>query len=83
MRSMRGPESLARYFSIARWLTSSRAICPLGVGLSAPTSMKRAGKRTEPCEREIVTHPSSSGWRNVSRTPRANSGISSRKSTPR
>ena len=44
--------------------------------------MKRAGNVTEVAAREMVTEPSSSGWRITSSTLRWNSGNSSRKSTP-
>ena len=45
--------------------------------------MSLAGNVTEPAAREMVTTPSSSGWRSTSSTLRPNSGSSSRKSTPR
>jgi hypothetical protein len=44
--------------------------------------MKSAGNVVELSAREIVTTPSSSGWRNTSSVRRLNSGSSSRKSTP-
>ncbi len=44
MRSMRGPETLARYFSIWRCEISSVAKSPVGLGFMAAMSMKRAGK---------------------------------------
>lgn len=82
MRSMRGPESLERYRSIARFETSSVAASPLGVGFMAATSMNEAGKVIAECERAIVIVRSSSGCRSVSSTALGNSGSSSRKSTP-
>ena len=48
----------------------------------AATNMNCAGKVIVPAAREIVTHPSSKGWRRVSKTPRLNSGSSSRNKTP-
>src|SRR6059036_3401457 len=48
----------------------------------AATSMNWEGKVIVPAAREIVTRPSSSGWRIVSRTLRLNSGSSSRNRTP-
>ncbi|RJX18442.1 MAG: recombinase family protein [Desulforudis sp.] len=53
-----------------------------GQGFIAATSMKRAGKRRLVAAREMVTTPSSRGWRITSRTFLRNSGSSSRKSTP-
>src|SRR5215510_10542859 len=44
--------------------------------------MNCEGKVIVPAAREMVTQPSSRGWRRVSRTLRLNSGSSSRKSTP-
>ena len=44
--------------------------------------MKLHGSVTLPALREIVTWPSSSGWRITSRADRLNSGSSSRKRTP-
>ena len=44
--------------------------------------MKRAGKVMEVAAREMVTTPSSRGWRSTSRVERLNSGSSSRKRTP-
>src|SRR3989304_1046384 len=49
----------------------------------AATSMKFAGKVTEPWARLIVTWRSSSGWRRTSSVGWPNSGSSSRKRTPR
>ena len=55
---------------------------PHGQGFMAATSMNMAGKVTVPAARELVTLPSSRGWRMTSRVLRRNSGNSSRKSTP-
>ena len=49
----------------------------------AATSMMRAGKVSDESAREIVTSPSSSGWRRPSRAETRNSGNSSRNRTPR
>ena len=46
------------------------------------TSMKLAGKVTEPPLRETVMQPSSRGWRSASRAERWYSGISSKNRTP-
>jgi len=48
----------------------------------AAMSMKEEGKVKEDKAREMVTLPSSRGWRRTSRTFFLNSGSSSRKSTP-
>jgi hypothetical protein len=48
----------------------------------AATSMKLEGKRSVMAERAMLSDPSSSGWRSISRTSRGNSGNSSRKSMP-
>ena len=48
----------------------------------AAMSMKEQGKSMLPLARDMVTRPLSSGWRSVSSVRRANSGSSSRKSTP-
>jgi hypothetical protein len=48
----------------------------------AATSMNRAGKVRVEAAREMVTHPSSKGWRNTSNTFRLNSGNSSKNNTP-
>ena len=55
---------------------------PQGQGFMAQTSMNSHGKVCEPCTREMVTCPSSSGWRMDSMASRRNSGSSSRNSTP-
>jgi hypothetical protein len=44
--------------------------------------MNCEGKVIDPAAREMVTVPSSSGWRNTSNALRRNSGNSSRKRTP-
>jgi len=44
--------------------------------------MKRAGKVMALAAREMVTSPSSRGWRRISRVERLNSGSSSRKMKP-
>src|SRR3989304_4395110 len=51
---------------------------PQGQGFIAATSTKRAGKVRLVVAREIVTRPSSSGWRRTSRAVRRDSGGSSR-----
>ena len=51
-------------------------------GFIAATSMNCDGNVIVPAAREMVTLPSSSGWRIVSSTVRLNSGNSSRNSTP-
>ena len=48
----------------------------------AATSMNRQGYEVLPLTREMVTRPSSMGWRNTSMEARENSGSSSKKSTP-
>src|ERR1035441_3666945 len=48
----------------------------------AATSMKLEGKRSVMAERAMLSDPSSSGWRSISRTSRGNSGNSSRKRMP-
>ena len=52
------------------------------IGIIAATSMNWAGKVMVPAAREMVTFPSSNGWRMVSSTLRLNSGNSSRNRTP-
>ena len=52
------------------------------VGFIAATSMNCDGNVIVPAAREMVTRPSSSGWRMVSSTLRLNSGNSSRNKTP-
>src|SRR5260370_33728344 len=47
-------------------------------GLAAPIIWKRAGKAALPAAREIMTLPSSRGWRRASSTRWENSGSSSR-----
>ena len=51
-------------------------------GFIAATSMNWDGNVMVPAAREMVTWPSSSGWRMVSKTLRLNSGSSSRNNTP-
>jgi hypothetical protein len=46
--------------------------------LAAPIIWKRAGKAALPAAREIMTLPSSRGWRSASSTRWENSGSSSR-----
>ena len=55
---------------------------PHGQGFIAATSIIELGYVSEPATREIVTLPSSNGWRNASITSRLNSGSSSKNSTP-
>ena len=55
---------------------------PQGHGLAAATSMKRAGKRTLPSARVTTTSPASMGCRMPCNTEGANSGSSSKNSTP-
>ena len=56
---------------------------PHGHGLAARTSWKRDGNVTVSWARAMETDPRSSGVRSDCRTPLSNSGVSSRKSTPR
>jgi hypothetical protein len=82
MRSSNGPN-----FPEIIWISrgddlDSPGIFPSGVGFIAATSMNCDGKVMVPAAREIVTRPSSSGWRMVSSTLRLNSGNSSRNNTP-
>ncbi len=51
-------------------------------GFIDPASMKLAGYVSETEARDMVTIPSSIGWRSTSRASLENSGISSKKSTP-
>ena len=55
---------------------------PHGQGFIAQTSWNRAGYTHRALTREMVTTPSSMGWRRASSTARGNSGSSSRNSTP-
>ena len=55
---------------------------PHGQGLAAATSMKRAGNRTLPSARVTTTSPASMGCRMPCSTEGANSGSSSKNSTP-
>ncbi len=55
---------------------------PHGQGFMAAISMNSLGKVRLPAAREIVTFPSSSGWRITSSVERLNSGSSSRNNTP-
>jgi hypothetical protein len=72
MRSSNGPEIFETYLWIiggVQW--HSRVGSPKythGQGFIAAASMNREGKVTETAAREIVTAPSSSGWRITSKT---------------
>ena len=86
MRSSMGPEMRLRYRSTAACEQVHRPLGspyqPQGQGFIAHTSMNWLGNVCEPCTREMVTCPSSSGWRMASTASRRNSGSSSRNSTP-
>ena len=81
-----GPEMRPRYRSTAACEQVHRPLGspyqPQGQGFIAHTSMNWLGNVCEPCTREMVTCPSSSGWRMASTASRRNSGSSSRNSTP-
>ncbi len=55
---------------------------PARAGIHCSDQHERAGKVTASWALEMVTLPSSSGWRSTSRTFFRNSGSSSKKSTP-
>ena len=86
MRSSNGPLILPTYFSICgpvQWQSRRGSVRnPQGHGFNAATNMNSAGKVVDVKAREIVTTPSSSGWRNTSNVRRLNSGNSSRNNTP-
>ncbi len=66
-----------------RGLARPRCGCHDGSGSSRRRAAPSPGNAVAPCACAIVTTPSSSGSRRLSSTGRANSGSSSRKSTPR
>ena len=78
MRSSSGPLRRERYWR-TRYAGQAHSRSrspkkPQGHGFIAATSMMRAGKRTDVSAREIVTSPSSSGWRRPSRAEQAELG---------
>ena len=83
IRSSSGPLSLRPYRIRS---TSLHVHCSRGRAhgqpLHAATSIARAGYVIARCPRTTVTDPSSIGWRSASSAARANSGSSSRNSTP-
>jgi hypothetical protein len=72
MRSSNGPEIFETYLWIiggVQWHSRvGSPKYPHGQGFIAAASMNREGKVTETAAREIVTAPSSSGWRITSKT---------------
>ena len=87
IRSRMGPEILRWYFMIADGL-QEQIFCgsvalPQGQGFIAAMSVKRAGNSRVPWARETEMRPSSSGCLKFSKTPRANSGNSSKNKIPR
>ena len=85
-RSSIGPDIRLRYFLTAfaeqvhflvGWPKK-----PQGQGFIAATRVNELGYVSEPATREIVTFPSSKGWRRASITSLLNSGSSSKNKTP-
>jgi hypothetical protein len=77
-----GGDAAKVILDLAGELRLSAGILPSGVGFIAAASMNCEGKVIVLAALEIVTWPSSRGWRIVSRTLRLNSGNSSRNNTP-